>query len=344
VCFGIKATHPSDAYGYIEKGTETPLESCFKINKFIEKPDKKEAKKLLASGCFFWNSGLLLFKPSVFLKELETHAPILYQQTQKAYQSLQNNAPKHYQIPLKTFESIKDISVDYALLEKTKKHVLIPCNTPWSDIGAWDTLKNALPTDAQGNVTRGQVITQGVKDSYIHATKRLVTAIGVENHIIVETADAVLVANQKDAQAVKTMVTTLKKQQQPVATKNLKVYRPWGRFETLTIGPRFHVKHIYVNPGASLSLQKHLHRAEHWVIVSGTAEVQKGEDVFILSENQSNYIPIGEVHRLKNIGKIPLELIEVQTGSYLGEDDIIRLEDHYGRVAQQPPIKTKSTT
>ena len=329
VTFGIVATHPETGYGYI--CADRHAGGCvFPVSAFVEKPDVVMAEKYLASGDYFWNSGIFMFRASRYLEELGCHQPEMLSACQNAFNTMQEDLD-FLRLDEMAFASCPADSIDYAVMEKTDQAVVIPLDAGWNDIGAWSALWDVHPHDGEGNVLIGDVLTEGTSNCYLHASKRLIAAVGVEDLVVVETADAVLVANRNQVQNVKGIVEQLKQQQRNEALLHRRVNRPWGDYEGIDAGERFQVKRITVKPGASLSLQKHHHRAEHWIVVKGTAKVTCGDKVMILSENQSTYIPLGEVHRLENPGKIPLEIIEVQSGSYLGEDDIIRFEDEYGR-------------
>ncbi|RDE23044.1 mannose-1-phosphate guanylyltransferase/mannose-6-phosphate isomerase [Motiliproteus coralliicola] len=327
VTFGIVPAHPETGYGYIKAGEG---EVSREVKAFVEKPDRATAQSYLDAGCYFWNSGMFLFRASVYLEELQKFQPEVLNACRQALAS-EHPDLDFIRLDEEAFKQSPDISIDYAVMEKTDRAVMVPLDAGWSDVGSWSSLWDVSPKDAAGNVCRGDVLTHEVSDSYLSSTDRLVAAVGVDSLVVVETADALLVAAKDRVQDVKAIVSQLKQQQRPEATDQKCVYRPWGSYESIDQGERFQVKHIRVKPGEQLSLQKHHHRAEHWIVVNGTARVTCGAKTFLVSENQSTYIPIGEVHRLENPGKIPLDLIEVQTGSYLGEDDIVRLEDRYGR-------------
>ena len=297
---------------------------------FVEKPDKVTAELYLASGDYFWNSGIFLFKAEAYLHELEAHAPAIVAACRRALQTAHKDLD-FLRLDIEAFSASPSDSIDYAVMEKTSKAALVPLDAGWNDVGAWSALWDVHARDEAGNVKKGDVLVQDVKNCYIHATSRLVTAVGLDSLIVVETADAVLVASRSSVQDVKMLVEELKRKERDEAEIHRRVYRPWGSYETVDFSERFKVKRITVKPGAALSLQKHQHRAEHWVVVKGTALVRVEEREITLCEDQSTYIPVGALHRLENIGETPLELIEVQSGSYLGEDDIVRLEDRYGR-------------
>lgn len=331
VTFGIVPTAPETGYGYIRAAAAGKKADNLPIEAFVEKPDLKTAEKYVKAGNYYWNSGMFMFKPSVLLAELKKHAAKIAPACRKALAEGSCDAD-FLRLNRENFAACPSISIDYAVMEKTSLGVMVPLAAGWNDVGSWAALADVNPADAAGNVVDGDVLTCGVKNSCILASNRLVAAVGIEDHIIVETADAVLVAHKNRVQDVKHIVDQLRAAQRVEAVNHRRVNRPWGAYEAIDIAPRFQVKRITVNPGESLSSQMHYHRAEHWVVVSGTARITTGDKVIILSENQSTYIPLGQTHRLENPGRIPLELIEVQSGSYLGEDDIVRFEDIYNRV------------
>ncbi|MHC1741443.1 MAG: mannose-1-phosphate guanylyltransferase/mannose-6-phosphate isomerase [Syntrophobacteraceae bacterium] len=333
VTFGIVPDSPETGYGYIQKGqrVSTSGESeVFRIGRFVEKPDQETAQRYIDSGDYCWNSGMFVFRASQVIKELEHHAPEMVEACREAYGRGVSDLD-FYRLNGDAFSSCPSDSIDYAVMEKTREGVMIPLDAGWSDLGSWEALWEIGRKDDQANVIHGDVLTHDVESCYINASSRLVAAVGIRGHIIVETADAVFVSPRDKAQEVKALVGKLKTQKREEALTHSKVYRPWGAYEGLNEGNRFQVKRITVKPGAVLSLQKHHHRAEHWIVVHGTALVTRGDETFLLKEDESTYIPLGTRHRLENPGKIPLELIEVQSGSYLGEDDIVRFEDLYGR-------------
>ena len=333
VTFGILPDAPETGYGYIRAAEQAIGEStAFAVAEFVEKPDLVTAQGYLESGKYYWNSGMFLFKASRYLEELENFCPDIFSACQTAFASLSADLD-FLRLKESAFAASPSDSIDYAVMEKTSDAVVLPLDAGWNDVGAWSALWDVQPQDDNGNVVIGDVLTEGARDCYLHATNRMIAAVGIEDLVVVETADAVLVAQRDKVQDVKGIVQQLKEQQRPEALLHRRVNRPWGAYEGIDIGERFQVKRITVNPGASLSLQKHHHRAEHWVVVKGTAQVLCGDKELLLAENQSTYIPLGEVHRLANPGQIPLEMIEVQSGSYLGEDDIVRLQDNYGRKA-----------
>jgi mannose-1-phosphate guanylyltransferase/mannose-6-phosphate isomerase len=332
--FGIVPTGPETGYGYIKAGDGLRVNGkesgCFRVERFVEKPDRTTADRYLTSGDYYWNSGMFLFTAQRYLDELERVAPEMLAACREAYAKAGRDKD-FTRLHAESFASCPSDSIDYAVMEKTAGAVVIPLDAGWSDVGSWSALWEIGERDANNNVIKGDVLLHGVKDSYISAENRLVAAVGVEDHVIIETADAVLVARKDRVQDVKAIVNQLNAQGRKESVTHRKVYRPWGTYQSVDADDRFQVKRITVNPGASLSLQMHHHRAEHWIVVKGTASVSKGDEVILLSENQSIYIPLGVTHRLENPGVIPLELIEVQSGSYLGEDDIVRFEDIYGR-------------
>lgn len=328
VTFGIVPTHPETGYGYIEKGES--VDDGFAVSRFVEKPDLATAADYLASGDYFWNSGMFMFRASRYLKELERFRPAIVTACHEALAG--GTQDMHFtRVDAEAFAACPDDSIDYAVMERTADAVMVPLDAGWSDIGSWSALWDVSAKDADGNVFKGDVLSERSRNSYIHADHRLVAAVGVEDLVIVETKDAVLVTRKSQAQDVKKIVEQLKNGQRHEHANHREVYRPWGVYDSVDNGHRYQVKRITVNPGAKLSVQMHHHRAEHWVVVSGTAKVTNGDKTYLVTENQSTYIPIGQVHSLENPGVIPLELIEVQSGSYLGEDDIVRFEDKYGR-------------
>jgi mannose-1-phosphate guanylyltransferase/mannose-6-phosphate isomerase len=331
VTFGIVPAAPETGYGYIRASAKSDdQKGVYPVAEFVEKPDRETAERYLASGDYFWNSGIFLFKAETYLLELEAQAPAIVAACREALGKAVADLD-FLRLDSEAFCASPSDSIDYAVMEKTTKAALVPLDAGWNDVGAWSALWDVQERDDVGNVKRGDVLVHDVKNSYIHATSRLVTAVGLDGYIIVETADAVLVASRECVQDVKVLVEELKKRERDEVEMHRRVSRPWGTYETVDFAERFKVKRITVNLGAALSLQKHHHRAEHWIVVRGTAQVTVGEKIIILREDQSTYIPVGQFHRLENIGKTPLELIEVQSGSYLGEDDIVRVEDRYGR-------------
>ena len=328
VTFGIKPMSPETGYGYIKQG-EALGDNAYLVDSFVEKPNKKNAKKMIEEGGFFWNSGMFFVKPSVYLRELQEFEPTIYHACKKAWAD--RNLDLSFTLPGKSFLNSPSISIDYAIMEKTKQAVLLPLDIYWSDLGCWDAFHKNTPKNDQNNACIGDVLTQETTDCYVHSTGRLIATIGVKDLAIIETKDAVLVMPREKSQDVKSIVETLKKDNRNEYDTHPKVFRPWGNYESLVQGDRFQVKRIVVNTKEATSLQMHYHRSEHWVIVSGTAEITLGEETTLYVENQSVYIPQGMSHRIKNPGTIPLVFIEVQSGTYLGEDDIVRLQDNYGR-------------
>lgn len=330
VTFGIVPSAPETGYGYILQGPALAGSTARAIERFVEKPDLATAETYVASGQYFWNSGMFVFRASSVLAELERLAPAIVESCRKAL-DLAGQDLDFLRLDRDAFAACPEDSVDYAVMERTDKGVMIPLACGWNDLGSWDALWQAGGKDEDGNVTRGDVVLCDVHDSYLHAETRLLAAVGLKNHIVVETSDAVLISPRDRVQEVKKIVDKLKAEQRIEAVSHKKVFRPWGHYESIGDGARYQVKRIVVTPGQVLSLQKHFHRAEHWVVVQGTAVVTRDSEEILLRENESVYLPLGVVHRLSNPGKIPLELIEVQVGSYLGEDDIVRFEDVYGR-------------
>ncbi len=328
VTFGITPTRPETGYGYLRAGAALG-DGSLAVAAFIEKPAKEKAEAFLAEGGYYWNGGLFLFRADVMLAELERYESAMAVLAKKAIDHAKADLD-FIRLEAESFKACRNESIDYAVMEKTDKAALVPLDAGWDDVGAW-TFMDTLPKDAAGNVQRGDVLIENGARNLVHADSRLVALAGVSDVIVVETKDAVLVTNREHVQDVKKIVASLKKAGRPEAVNHPTVYRPWGSYETISLDERFQVKRIVVKPGQKLSLQMHHHRAEHWIVVKGTAEITVGERVFMLSENQSTYIPLGEKHRLVNPGKVPLELIEVQSGSYLGEDDIVRFDDIYGR-------------
>jgi mannose-1-phosphate guanylyltransferase/mannose-6-phosphate isomerase len=326
--FGVVAGSPETAYGYIERGA--PSGAAFRIARFIEKPNSERAREFVQSGDHYWNSGMFLFRARRYLQELQRFQPEMARICEAAFRSAQSDLDFTRVAPA-AFEACPADSIDYAVMEKTADAVMVPLDAGWSDVGSWSSLHEASDADAHGNVTHGDVIIEDTQGSYLHSESRLLAAVGVRDHVVVETKDAVLVAPKDRVQDVKKLVQLLKERGRYEHSLHREVFRPWGSYDSLEGGGRFQVKRLKVKPGATLSLQMHHHRAEHWVVVAGTARITRGDEVFLLEENQSTYIPIGVKHRIENPGMIPLEIIEVQSGSYLGEDDIVRFEDAYGR-------------
>ena len=330
VTFGIKPTRPETGYGYIKVGVGMADNRANKVEWFFEKPELEKAQEYLAAGKYFWNSGMFMFKASTFLNELTTQEPKMAADVKVAFAS-QAKDLDFIRIEKEAFAQCKSESIDYAVMEKTNNAAMVPLGSEWNDVGSWHALWESSQHDESNNATTGDVILEDCNGCYVHGSNRLVTAIGLKDAVIVETADAVMVTMRGQSQKVKNIVNKLTQSEREEADIHRKVYRPWGDYESIDNAERFQVKRITVKPKERLSLQKHHHRAEHWIVVSGTALVTRGEKEFLLSENESTYIPIGTIHRLENPGKIPLELIEVQSGGYLGEDDIERFDDEYGR-------------
>ncbi len=329
VTFGIVPDCPHTGYGYIKKGAARS--EWFELAEFVEKPSLDRAETYLASGDYLWNSGMFVFQARRYLEILGQFQPEMLRYCREAFQKRQQDLD-FTRIDKASFSVCPSDSIDYAVMEKADNAVVVPLNAGWSDVGSWSALWEINPQDAAGNVVRGDVITEQVKNSYIHSEGKLIAALGVEDCIIVDTDDVVLVATKDKVQDVKKLVEQVKAKDRQEHRFHRKVHRPWGTYEGIALSDRFQVKRIMVNPGARLSLQKHHHRAEHWVVVKGTATITRGDEQLLLTEDQSTYIPLGVLHRLENPGVIPLEIIEVQTGSYLGEDDIVRVDDKYGRI------------
>ncbi len=332
VTFGVVPSFPSTAYGYIEQGAANG-DGSFGVARFIEKPNADKAQALILQGNVLWNAGIFLAQASTLLEALQQHAADILQSCQQAM--AQAGQDQQFVRPEpEAFAACRSESIDYAVLEHHEKVAVVPFAGAWSDVGSWNAVADLSPADEQGNRIDGQGLAVQSQRTYIHAPHRVVVALGTQDLLIIDTPDALLVASSSHAEQVKNVVAQLEARGSPQASLHRKVARPWGCYDSIDCGERFQVKRITVRPGAKLSLQKHHHRAEHWIVVSGTALVTKGSETFILTENQSTYIPIGETHRLENPGKTDLEMIEVQTGSYLGEDDIVRFEDSYGRTAE----------
>jgi mannose-1-phosphate guanylyltransferase/mannose-6-phosphate isomerase len=335
VIMGIRPDRPETGYGYIEAGAASAEGPAHAVRRFVEKPDRATAEAYLADGHYYWNSGLFVLKASVWLEALARYRPDILEATRAAFDAAATDGV--FVRPDKArFQAVPSESVDYAVMERLPQDnspplVMVPLEAGWNDLGAWDAVWKVSAKDDAGNATQGDVLLADAQDNLIQATSRLVGVIGLRNVVVVETPDAVLVSERSQSQNVKQIVGQLGRSARAEQDLHRKVHRPWGWYDSIDQGPRFQVKRIMVKPGASLSLQKHHHRAEHWIVVSGTAEVTCGDRKLLLTENQSTYIPLGEVHRLANPGKVPLEIIEVQSGSYLGEDDIVRFEDTYGR-------------
>ena len=341
VTFGVVPTHAETGFGYIEKGAEREAKcgGVYQIERFVEKPSSTVAQSYVDSGAYLWNSGMFAVRASVWLKAIEFFAPEIAAACGRAHAKGKPDGV-FYRVDAQAFESCPSDSIDYAVMEnlsaQSEKNsfasgVVVPLNAGWSDIGSWSALVDVNESNSDGNVVEGDVVAFDASNNVLIADSRLVAAVGVDDLVLVETADAVLVASRKSSQDVKQVVNWLQEQGREEGTAHRRVYRPWGSYEQLDAGERYQVKRLTVKPGAALSLQMHHHRAEHWVVARGTARVTRGEEVTLLSENESTYIPIGVKHRLENPGKVALEVIEVQSGSYLGEDDIVRFEDVYNR-------------
>ncbi len=333
VLFGVPATSPETGYGYIRcDGPGASHEAARRVLQFVEKPDAERARSFVESGDYFWNSGMFLFRASRFLEELKKHDADIYD---TCLLTLERSKHEDDEILIDppTFACCPENSIDYAVMEKTDSACVVPLSAGWNDVGCWSSIWEVHPKDQDGNVIKGDVVVEDCQNCLVHGNGKLVTLLGVEDLVVVETKDAIMIAHRDKVQDVKKLVQRLDADSRPETQNHCAVYRPWGCYDSVDMGGRFQVKRISVKPGAQLSLQMHHHRAEHWIVVSGTAQVTCNEKTFLLTENQSTYIPVTAVHRLANPGKIPLEIIEVQSGSYLGEDDIERLEDVYGRTS-----------
>tara|TARA_Y100001947_G_C10313451_1_gene292767 strand:- start:117 stop:1424 length:1308 start_codon:yes stop_codon:yes gene_type:complete len=329
VTFGIVPDKPHTGYGYIKAGKV--LNVGFEVADFVEKPQPETAKQYVESGDFFWNSGMFMFKASRYIEELGKYNPEMLEVCRRA---IETEAPDldFIRVDSEIFSTCPDDSIDYAVMEKTDSAAMVPLDAGWSDVGSWTSLWETADKDEDGNICVGDTILEKTRNSYVNAEQRLVSVIGLEDVIVVETKDAVMVAHKDDAQSIKNVVNKLKAEKRPEFEFHREVFRPWGSYDSIDNGARFQVKRITVKPGEKLSVQMHHHRAEHWIVVSGSANVTIDDNTKLVTENESVYIPIGAVHALENPGKIPLELIEVQSGAYLGEDDIVRFSDRYGRV------------
>jgi len=330
VTFGVVPTKPETGYGYIKQG-KLIEEQVYHVANFVEKPDIATAQKYIKSGTYLWNSGIFLFKASSFLNELKRLEPEMLACCKQSLEKAQHDLD-FIRLDKEIFSTCPSDSIDYAVMEKTKDVVTIPLDAGWSDVGSWDALWEVEHKDENNNVLHGDVIINDSSNCLVRAENKLVSLVGINDVVVIETKDAVLVATKDKVQNVKTVVEQLRKENRSEADMHREAYRPWGKYDCIDKGYRFQVKRITVKPGESISLQRHFHRSEHWIIVSGMAEVTCDNKVFLCPENHSAYIPQGSVHRIVNPGKLPLKMIEVQTGSYLGEDDIVRLEDHYGRI------------
>jgi len=333
--FGVVPSGPETGYGYIKCGAELDTD-LYELERFVEKPDAASAQAYVDSGSYLWNSGMFLLRAATYLEELEKHNSQMVRACRDAMAGAQRDLDFIRPDPA-LFAACPADSIDYAVMEKTARGGVVSLDCGWSDVGAWSALWDVAARDEQGNAAKGDVVLDNCSDSYVRSESRLVAATGVDNLVVVETADAVLVADRGRVQDVKRIVSRLKAENRPEVTLHRKVYRPWGSYESLVVSNRFQVKRIVVHPGQRLSLQKHHHRAEHWVVVHGTAEVTCEDRTFMLAEDESTYIPLGHKHRLANPGRIPLELIEIQSGAYLGEDDIVRYDDEYGRGNDRRP-------
>ena len=329
--FGIVPKTPETGYGYIRRGEPVAeCSDCYNVARFVEKPDAATAEGFVAEGTYYWNSGMFMFGAARYLQELEEHAPAIATAANQAMDAAYRDLD-FCRLDETAFSACPSDSIDYAVMEHTRDAAVVPADIGWNDVGSWSALWETQPKDSNGNAQRGDVYLDGVKNSLVRAESRIVAVVGLEDIVVVETQDAVLVTSKSQVQRVKQVVEHLKSKERTEHLHHTKVYRPWGHYEGIDAGDRFQVKRITVKPGEKLSLQMHHHRAEHWVVVSGTARVTCGDTVSLLSENESTYIPIGMNHRLENPGKLPLHIIEVQSGSYLGEDDIVRFEDIYKR-------------
>ncbi|WP_019628331.1 mannose-1-phosphate guanylyltransferase/mannose-6-phosphate isomerase [Thioalkalivibrio sp. AKL10] len=331
VTFGIVPTHAETGYGYIQRGEAVDGGDGYAVERFVEKPDAATAEAWLAGGEHYWNSGMFMFRAGCYLAELERLQPAMVASCRAALAEGERDM-EFVRLGRESFTACPAGSVDYAVMEHTQP-VVVPLDAGWSDIGSWKALWEVSPKDANGNAIHGDVLTDTSRNCLVHAEHRLVATLGIDDLVIVETKDAVLVAHRERVQEVKRLVERLRECERSEHLDHREVYRPWGCYDSIDAGQRFQVKRITVKPGARLSVQMHHHRAEHWVVVSGTARVTNGEQTYLVSENESTFIPVGHVHSLENPGKIPLELVEVQSGAYLGEDDIVRFEDQYGRAS-----------
>ena len=331
VVFGVTPTEPNTGYGYIQLGEKIRDTSTYKLAKFVEKPDLQTAEYYVLSKNFLWNSGMFMFQTSLFLQELKQYQYEIYQCCLNAWQHKTKDLD-FIRIGFQEFQKIPEYSIDYAIMEKTTRGIVVGLDVGWNDLGSWSSLWQSNPKDENQNVIFGDILAEQSQRNYIYSSSRLVTVLGVEDLIVVETKDAVLIAHQDKSQEIKKVVGQLQNKQRNELIQHREIIRPWGKYDCIDVGERYQVKRITVNAKAKLSLQMHYHRAEHWVVVKGTAKVTKGEGLYYVSENESTFIPLGTVHSLENPGCIPLELIEIQSGSYLGEDDIIRLKDEYGRI------------
>ncbi len=331
VTFGMAPTGPETGYGYVHRGAALEkIEGAFRVRQFVEKPDLETAKSYIADGGYFWNSGMFVFRADVLIAEMEKHAPEILAASREALVKAKRDAD-FVRLDADAFVKAPSISIDYALMEKTDRAAIVPASIGWSDVGAWSALWDIREQDEQNNVLLGDVVAHESTGSYVHSHKRLTALVGIKDLVVIDTDDALLIADKSRAQDVKAIVDHLKNENRTEHADHKRVSRPWGTYETIDLGPRHQVKHIMVKPGGRLSLQMHHKRAEHWVVVEGVAQVTVGDKVSTLRENESVFIPLGEKHRLENLGDKPMRLVEVQCGGYLGEDDIVRFEDVYGR-------------
>lgn len=334
VTFGIQPLYPETGFGYIEADRSQQWPEGYKVSRFAEKPELETAQAYLEAGNYFWNSGMFCFKASSFLEELGLHAPDVLEQVSKTIEASRlSEAKRHRCLTLDagTFGSVSDISIDYALMERSARVATVPCDMGWSDIGSWNAMSELTNPDSSGNRCIGEIVSQGALNNFVHSPKRLTALVGVQDLMVIDTPDALLIAHKDHTQDVKHIVGQLKRNNHAAHLLHRTVHRPWGAYTVVEEGERFKIKRLMVKPGASLSLQMHHHRSEHWIVVSGVAQVVNGEHQLMLNSNESTFIPAGHRHRLANPGVIDLILIEVQSGDYLGEDDIVRFEDHYGR-------------
>ncbi|HFD78956.1 MAG TPA: mannose-1-phosphate guanylyltransferase/mannose-6-phosphate isomerase [Gammaproteobacteria bacterium] len=331
VTFGIRPLKPETGYGYIRRGAEIEGSGSFRVDRFVEKPDAATAQSYVDAGDYYWNSGIFVLRADRWLEEIGRYQPAMLAACRKAFEGGSRDSD-FVRVERDAFLASPSDSIDYAVMEKTDRAAVVPLAADWSDVGSWLSIWEVSEQDDEGNVVRGDVLLHDSRDSLFMADERCIAAVGVRDIVVVETADAVLVADRHRSQDVKAIVSRLKEKNRDEYRFHRRVYRPWGDYEGIDQGTRYQVKRLTVKPGAKLSLQMHHHRAEHWIVVSGTAKVTRGDETFMLSENESTYIPIGTNHRLENPGTIPLEIIEVQSGSYLGEDDIVRFEDDYDRI------------
>ena len=331
VTFGMAPSGPETGYGYVHRGVALEaVDGVHRVQRFVEKPDAATAQVYLDDGGYYWNSGMFVFRADVLLEDMRVHAPDVLAAAKDALARSRRDAD-FVRLDADAFRNAPNISIDYALMEKTDRAAIVPCSIGWSDVGAWSALWDIREQDAQNNVLLGDVVAHESTGSYVHSQKRLTALVGVRDLVVIDTDDALLIADKSRAQEVKAIVDHLKSANRTEHSEHKRVSRPWGTYETIDLGARHQVKHIMVKPGGRLSLQMHHKRAEHWVVVEGEAQVTVGEKVSTLKENQSVFIPLGEKHRLENMGTVPLRLVEVQCGGYLGEDDIVRFEDVYGR-------------